>query len=294
MRFGVMIPHFGPAAQPGMVQTVARDAEALGLDTIWAGDHVIVPSHERYITNYVYEALAVMATAAAVTERIRVGVAVLVIPYRDPVVTAKAVATLDQMSSGRIVLGAGVGWMADEFAALGRNVHDRGALTDEFLDCMHTLWTTDPSSFEGRWVRFDEMRQRPKPAQDPLPVWIGGGSDVAIRRAARRGTGWLPTDPGLEPFRAGVVRYRAACEAAGVAVGTVCLRTTMGGDRPGGVDGEPRVAFSGTPDEIAADVRAYREAGMDEVLFAPTVRTVEQQHASMRLIAEHVRPLVGP
>ena len=284
MKFGIMIPHFGPAARPGMVQTVAREAEALGLDSIWAGDHIMVPATERYITSYLYEAITVMATAAAVTERITVGVSVLVIPYRDPIIAAKMLATLDQMSGGRIVLGAGVGWMEKEFSALGRNVHQRGALTDEFLDVMHTLWTTDPSSFEGRWTHFEEMRFRPKPAQDPFPVWIGGGSEAAIRRAATRGTGWQPGDPGLEEFRAAVERYREACDAAGRPRGTVCLRTTLDGGRSPAEGGRPR--FTGTPQQVAEDVDAYAEAGMDHIMFAPAIRTLDEQREYMRLLAD--------
>ena len=111
VEIGIMIPHFGAAAQPGMVETVAREAEELGFDSIWTGDHIIVPATETYITNFVYDPLMVMAAAAAVTEHIRIGVSVLVIPYRHPVSTARMLATLDQMSSGRIILGAGVGWM---------------------------------------------------------------------------------------------------------------------------------------------------------------------------------------
>ncbi len=286
MRFGIMIPHFGRAAQPGMVETVAREAEELGLDSIWAGDHVIVPAGESYITNFIYDPLVVMATAAAVTERIRIGVAVLVIPYRHPVLTASMIATLDHSSRGRIILGAGVGWMEREFAALGQDVHRRGAITDEYLDCMQALWTTDPTTFRGRWTQFEEMRLNPKPLQRPLPVWVGGGSDAAVRRAATRGTGWLPSDLTAEAAAAEVERYHAACRKAGRAPGTVCLRATLGGGQ-----GSAPAPLTGSGAELGAELDAYAHAGVEEILFAPAIRTLEEQHGAMRRVAEEVRPL---
>lgn len=297
VQFGMMIPHFGSAAQPGMVETVAREAEALGFDSIWTGDHLIVPAGETYITNFVYDPLMVMATAAAVTERIRIGVSVLVMPYRHPIVVARMLATLDQMSGGRVILGAGVGWMEREFSALGLDVHERGARTDEHLDCIQALWDTDPTSFHGRWVQFDDMRQRPKPVQDPFPVWVGGDSPAAIRRAARRGNGWLPGNAGRAAFAEGVAAYRAACEEAGRPVGPVCMRTHMRSERthenpegsgPGGV----RPDFTGTDEQIAADIDAFAALGADHIQFAPTVRTVDQQLEVMRRLAHEILPKV--
>ena len=290
VEIGIMIPHFGAAAQPGMVETVAREAEELGFDSIWTGDHIIVPATETYITNFVYDPLMVMAAAAAVTEHIRIGVSVLVIPYRHPVSTARMLATLDQMSSGRIILGAGVGWMESEFSALGLDVHQRGARTDEHLDCMHALWDTDPTTFHGRWVQFEEMRQRPKPTQDPLPVWVGGASAAAIKRAAVRGTGWIPGNAGREAFAAGVAAYRDACQSAERPVGTICIRSHM---RPEGESAESdRPDFTGTDAEIASDIDAFVALGADHIQFAPTVRTLDQQREVMRRIAHEIRPRI--
>ena len=288
VKLGIMIPHFGAAAQPGMVETVAREAEELGLDSIWTGDHLIVPSTESYISNFVYDPLMVMAAAAAVTERISIGVSVLVIPYRHPIVVARMLATLDQMSSGRVILGAGVGWMEREFSALGLDVHQRGALTDEYLDCIDALWDTDPTTFHGRWVNFEEMRQRPKPLQDPLPVWVGGASAPAIKRAAERGTGWLPSNAGREAFATAVAAYRGACQDAGRPVGTICLRTTM--QPEGDSAASDRPDFTGTDAEIASDIDAFEALGADHIQFAPTVRTLEQQREVMRRIALDIRP----
>ena len=182
MKCGVAIPHYGRASQPSMVEDLAREVEALGFDSVWASDHVLLPVEGAGVPHYFYDALIVMA-AAAVTTRLRIGTSVLVIPYRDPRLLASMLATLDQISKGRVILGAGSGGLEGEFAGLGIDFHQRGALTNEYLDCMQALWTTDPTSFHGRWIHFDEMRSNPKPFQNPLPIWIGGHSDAAIQRA---------------------------------------------------------------------------------------------------------------
>ena len=287
VEFGITIPHFGRGAQPGVVEQVAGEAETLGFDAIWASDHVIVPAGEGYVPHHFYDPLIVMATAAALTERIRVGVSVLVIPYRDPINTAKMLATLDQISRGRIILGTGVGWLEAEFAALGRDFHARGRLTDEFLDCMQALWTTDPTSFAGETYAFAEMRQNPKPVQDPFPVWVGGNGPTAIRRAAQRGTGWHPINLGLGMFTAGVEAYHAACRSAGTSPGPVCLRSMPGGRVSPSAD---RVPFTGDPEQVAHDIDQYAAAGMSQILFAPPVRDTDELLQEMRHLATHVRP----
>jgi len=289
MEYGITIPHFGRTAQPGTVERIAREAEAMGFDAIWASDHVIVPPGESYIPHHFYDPLIVMAVAAAVTTRVRVGVSVLVIPYREPITTAKMLATIDQMARGRLILGTGVGWMEKEFEALGVDFHRRGAITDEYLDCMHALWTTDPTTFQGRRVRFSEMRQNPKPVQDPFPVWIGGNGPAAIERAATRGTGWHPINLSLDYFQAGVEAYHAACRQAGTLAGPVCLRSMPGGRIQAGGD---RIPFTGEPAEIAHDLAAFAAAGLSHILFAPAAPSVEALLKEMRTITEEVRPLV--
>ena len=288
VQFGVTIPHFGRNAQPRMVEQVAREAEAMGFESVWASDHVIVPAGESYIPHYFYDPLVVMTAAAAVTQSIEIGVSVLVIPYRDPVVTAKMLATMDQMSRGRMILGTGVGWLEQEFDALNANFHARGAQCDEYLDVMQALWTSDPTSFEGRWTNFAEMRQNPKPVRSPFPIWVGGNGPPAIKRAAERGTGWHPINLTLAELGAGVEAYHAACRDNHKLMGPVCLRSMPAGRRvPDGID---RVPFSGSSGQVAEDIDAYAEAGMTHILFSPPVSDVEELLSEMRVIANEVRP----
>jgi probable F420-dependent oxidoreductase len=290
VQFGITIPHFGRNAQPGMVESVAREAEELGFESIWASDHIIVPAGEGYIPDYFYDPLIVMTAAAAVTESIEIGVSVLVIPYRDPVVTAKMLATLDQMSRGRIILGTGVGWLEQEFDALNADFHQRGAVCDEYMDVMQALWTSDPTSFEGTWTNFDDMRQNPKPVRAPFPVWVGGNGLAAIRRAAQRGTGWHPINLTLAEFTAGVEAYHAACRDAQKLMGPVCLRSMPG---PTTDPSAERVPFSGNAEQVASDIDAFSASGMTHILFSPPVASTEDLRAEMHKVAKEVRPLVG-
>lgn len=282
MRYGLAVPHFGPTARPGFVESVAREAESLGYDSLWASDHIIVPAGAGYTPHFFYDIFITMTVMAMLTERVTVGSSVLVVPYRDPVMTARMVATLDQLSGGRVVLAVGAGGFEPEFRALGADYEARGEVTDEYLDCMRALWTLDPVSFEGKRVRFSGMRQNPKPVQDPLPVWVGGNTRAAIRRAAGRGNGWHPINLGLEEFREKVGAYREACAAAGVEPGPVSLRTTLGAS-----SGE-RVPFTGGPAEVASDVDAYAAAGLDELVLALPARSVEEYQSGMRDFAEEM------
>jgi probable F420-dependent oxidoreductase len=210
MQFGVTVGNFGSYGDdPGVdgCLALAEEAERLGFDSVWVNDHVVMPSGvtSRYLYNetgaspfrvdqHIYDPLAVMAAIGARTARVRIGTSVLVVPYRNPLVLAKQLSTIDRISHGRVVLGIGVGWMREEFDALGLSHlwDDRGAVTDEFIAVCIDLWTQQgPSSFEGRWVSYRDVGALPLPAQRPhIPVWVGGKTQPALRRVARYGNGY--------------------------------------------------------------------------------------------------------
>jgi probable F420-dependent oxidoreductase len=213
MEFGVTVGNFGTfGEEPGVdgCLRLADEAERLGFDSVWVHDHVVMPSDvsSRYLYNasgdspffvdqYIYDPLVVMAAIGARTSRVLIGTSVLVVPYRNPLVLAKQLSTIDRVSHGRVVLGIGVGWMREEFDALGIDDlwEDRGAVTDEFMAACIDLWTQKgPSSFEGRWVRYANVGALPLPVQQPhIPIWVGGKTGPALRRVARYGNG---RDPG--------------------------------------------------------------------------------------------------
>ncbi len=210
MKFGAVTGNFGTFGEdPGVdgCLAVAEEAERLGYDSVWVHDHVIMPSDvtSRYLYNktgaspfrvdqFIYDPLAVMAAIGARTSRVGIGTSVLIVPYRNPLVLAKALSTIDRISHGRVILGIGVGWMAEEFAALGITEYwqHRGSVTDEFMSVCIDLWTQDgPSSFDGKWVKYADVGANPLPVQKPhIPIWVGGKTPAAIRRVARYGTGY--------------------------------------------------------------------------------------------------------
>ena len=190
MRLGVHLPQFGRAASSESIARAARQAEELGFDDVWVSDHLAVPDGAKYPPAFIYEPIITLTWAAAATHRVRLGTSVLIAPNRHPVHLAKELASLDQLSGGRVVLGTGAGWLAEEFAALGVPISERGSRTDECIDVLRACWEgDDPVSFRGPRVTIDSMKVRPKPAS-PIPIWVGGNSPAALNRAVNKGDGW--------------------------------------------------------------------------------------------------------
>jgi len=217
MRFGLSLPHFRRVAFPEAIRQVAQRAEHLGYDGIWVSDHIVIPDSavDRFGSMF-YEPLTVLGFAAACTSKVRLGTTVLILPYRNPLVTAKVLATLDVLSGGRVTAGMAVGWTEDEFKALGVPFQERGALSDEYIAAFKVLWTQDKPAFHGQHVRFENIAFEPKPVQKPhIPIWIGGNSKRAIRRAVALGDCWHPTRPLVEDVKAGVMYLREVCAQRG-------------------------------------------------------------------------------
>lgn len=287
MRYGVAIPHANRFATPTALDRMAAIVEDLGFDSLWASDHIIVPEGSGYIPELMLEPLAVLSHLAARTTHVTLGVSVLVIPYRDPVFTAKYLSSLDVISGGRLVLGVGIGWLEQEFVALGASFEERAAQTDEYLAVMRNLWETETSSFDGKWKHYDGMRMYPKAAierRGTIPIWVGGNTRPAHRRAAKLGDGWHPINMSPADLADGVVAYRAACEAAGRPAGPVCLRHMPG--RP--ASGEERAVLTGTPEEQAGDIRAYADAGLDELMLSMAWRSLDELASSLRAFMRDV------
>ena len=255
MRYGVHLPHIGRKAGPALIREAAVQAERLGFDDVWVSEHIIVPRDAAYPPSPLfYEPVLTLTWAAAATERVRLGTSVLVLPMRHPLPLAKELATLQNLSGGRLILGAGVGWMEAEFAALGARFHERGKRMDEGLALMRAVWTEDPVSFPTAVIeaRVEDMRMQPLPVA-PIPVWIGGASEPALARAARH-DGWHGSriTPEAAPGLAG--RLRALRPDPGF---TLSLRVRW----DGADEGAMRAAFS-----------AYAAAGIDHLLVEPQAR----------------------
>jgi len=203
MQVGYFAVGIGPTVDPQRIRTIATTAEHLGFSTIWAPEHVVLL--EQYASKYPYSSgrfpapvdtpiadpFTTLAYAAACPARIRLGTGICLVPEHNPLVLAKTAATLDRLSGGRFILGAGVGWLAEEFQALGISFDRRAQRTREYIDVMRKLWTEPRSSHRGEFVNFTGVLSYPKPVGSGVPVWFGGESGPALRRVAQYGDGWI-------------------------------------------------------------------------------------------------------
>lgn len=287
MQFGFNLPNDGVFTDPATMARIAREGEALGYNYLTLTDHVVLP--DTAAPGYPYsesgeflsgtpsvrhEQLTALAWIAAKTERIRLVTAVLVVPHRPAVLAAKMLATIDVLSGGRLTVGVGAGWLEPEFDALGTPpFYKRGAVTDEFLRAFRALWTERRPRFEGTYASFADIVMEPKPAQQPYPpIWVGGESPPALRRAAKLGNAWYPIGTNrahpydsLARLTAGIERLRKLTAEAGrdpAAMGVVYRVKRLGESVPARAsDGERRL-FSGSDADMLGDLRALRAAGV--------------------------------
>lgn len=229
MQFGIMFANTGHGSSPDGARAVLQAAEAGGFVTAWTVEHVVVPS--GYESAYPYDESGKMAGgaeefdlpdplvwlsfAAAATTTIRLGTGILIVPQRNPVVTAKAVATLDHLSGGRVDLGVGVGWLREEFEALGVPFERRGKRLDEYVEAMRALWTQDRAEYHGEFVDFANCISRPRPAQGSVPIVVGGHTDAAAKRAGRLGDAFFPGSATPEDIAALVAVMRSTAAEHG-------------------------------------------------------------------------------
>jgi probable F420-dependent oxidoreductase len=300
-------------ASPESLRSLAQRAEDLAFDSVWVSDHIILPRQIESFYPYAvdgaptfqpddpyYDPLAALNFLAGCTQRVRLGTHVLILPYRNPVLTAKLVSTLDVLSGGRVILGVGVGWMEEEFQALGLDTYaQRGAVTDEYIQLYKELWTKDEPSFDGEFYQISGSGFSPKPVQKPHPpIWIGGHTGPAIRRAARYGDGWMPI--GLRPpailepeelsgliarLRRLTVQAGRDEEAVDLTFSTeVRFNNSAGGARPW---------MNGRPEQIAADIRQYMDLGVANFIIgfagADSVSSIQE---NMEQFSREVIPLI--
>jgi probable F420-dependent oxidoreductase len=285
LRVGVTLPNYGPLANAETLSRLARTAEALGFDSVWLADHLVAPCDVHSVYPFdrradpeparldglvdFYEPLITLAYLAAATKTVRLGISVYVVPYRNPVVTAKLVATLDALSGGRVIFGAGVGWLREEFHAVGADPHVRGRVTDEYLEVCRRLWRDEVACFDGAHYHLPRVRTGPKPIQRPWPpIWIGGNSEAALARAAALGDGLHLIDLGPQEVAAIAVRMSERLRDCGRPRGgfTLSLRKGVLIAADGG--GTERALY-GSAEKVRRDRDAYAQAGLDYLLVSP-------------------------
>jgi probable F420-dependent oxidoreductase len=312
MQIGFNLPVSGPMATPKTMAEVAKLGEALGFDYLTMTDHVALP--DTSTPGYPYsetgefyspdpghrvEQLTATAWVAAKTDKIRLVLAVMVVPYRPAVVTSKMLTTIDVLSEGRLTVGIGAGWLKPELETLTHTPFaERGAVTDEYLDAFRAIWTQDRPVFHGKYTNIEGLLVDPKPVQKPHPpIWVGGESGPSMRRAARVGDAWYPigtnaqhmldTRPRLE---AGIARMRkltAAAERDPGEMGIVYRIKRHGFEAPPATDGNRRL-FTGSIEAVIDDIHALKAMGVTAMDFDFEGRDADVAIAGMRKFRDTV------
>jgi probable F420-dependent oxidoreductase len=263
--------HRGDNANPERLRDLATTAEQAGFESLWVGDHIALSRDAPdYWDESRFEALTTLAFAAAVTTRIRLGVAVIVLPQRQPVLLAKQLTTIDRLSNGRLTVGIGAGYLKPELEALGVALSDRGAKTDEFIEVLFGMWKQE-QSYSGRWVNYDGVLQAPQPVQQPHPpLVVGGHARVALERAARVGDGWF----GWKLSAAAVAESVQTLQGLRAQSGAAPLEITIVADEPM----TPKLA------------REYEAAGVHRLVLVPPVMSLAETDALVSYAAAELLP----
>jgi len=291
MRVGIHLPHIGRKAGPEAIRRAAIQAEELGFADAWTSEHIIIPKGAPYPPSALfYDPFLTLTWAAAFTKRIRLGTSVLVLPMRHPLPLAKELATLQNLSEGRLILGAGVGWMREEIELLGAPFDQRGAWSDEAIRIMRACWRDARTSFDGRFFSFKDMGCYPKPVRGDIPIWMGGHAKPALRRIVALADGWHAAFPTADGLAAGLHELREECarQRRPFEELTITLRAGLA-LRPS-PSGSDRKALQGTADEIVGDLRRFKALGVSHVLLEGSYRDLSRMIATFEAFARDIRP----
>ncbi len=298
MKVGFGIPNNYGIEDPNDLVTMAVTAEELGYNSVWVREHLF---HAEYVAERLgdkpyHDALTVLIAIGVATKTVRLGTSVLVLPWHDPARLGKMIATLDQLSHGRVDFGIGVATTRDEFENLGVEFTTRGKRTDEMLDALRVLWMQDTPEHNGHFYRYSGLKFSPKPFQKPYPpILVGGSSPAAYRRVARIGDGWHTLRQTPAQFADGRAKIIALTEAAGRDPAglhysiTVPMKFT---GKPPSAPVQDRTALTGTDDDIAATMRAYRDAGLDEIIVSVSTGEVAEHDSAMRHFMASIWPKI--
>jgi probable F420-dependent oxidoreductase len=316
MQFGFALPGRGSLATPEAITKLAEKADALRYTSVFVTDHVVIPT--SYSSTYPYaasgrftgdwtngylEPMAMMGVLVGLTSRVKIGTSVLVMPYRNPVVTAKMLATLDVMSGGRMILGAGVGWMKEEFEALqAPPFAERGKVTDEYLRLMRDMWTKEPAQFTGAHYRLPSVSAMPKPPQKGgIPIWIGGHTDVALRRTGELADAWHPIAmrppamllPDEYAEKAKIIHGWARKAGRDPKAITLSVRVPLElAAKRGNAAVSDQPGFRGTAQDVIRHIKRYQALGVSHFVFDPAPQDLKGQLLQMERFAQEVRPNV--
>lgn len=292
MKFGIAVPNFGAFAGREQITELSVLAEEFHYDSLWVSDHVIIPRSHKTFGDTFLDPLLTLAYIAGSTNRIELGTSVIILPYRNPLALAKMVSTLDTLSRGRIILGIGAGWLEGEFKALGVPFRERGKITDEYIEVIKELWTSNSPEYRGEYARFSDIKFLPKPERKPHPpVWVGGESSKAMERAARHGDGWHPFGLTPEAFRekAEYLKTLLPPEKKDGFIMSLRRNIEINDKREFG----PEETLRGNIEKIMKGIKDYRAAGVDHIILYILGRDFKAILGTLRVFAEEIRPGLG-
>jgi len=309
MQIGIVLPNLGPLATPDAMIAIAERAEQQGFADVWTSDHLAVPIESQASYPYVrrsgvrldpshpiIDPMIALAGIATRTERIRLGVSVYLAALRHPIVAARLVASLDRLSRGRVCLGVGAGWIPEEYEMLGIAFRERGAVLDEHIACMRALWTEPQPQFSGQYYQLENLGFEPKPVQSRLPIWVGGNSAPARRRAARAGDGWHVIDVPLPDLEVGIADLHRLCREAGrnPADVVVSMRAQVSLTPEPVAPADRFAPLIGTREQVIHDLRAMEALGVGHVALWPAGRIDGLEHYLERIdeLASEVMPAI--
>ncbi len=298
MKLGICVPHYGRAIEVGRILEVVRHAEGRGLDSVWVTDHVIVPHGAGVIyRDDMLDPLALLPWLAGVTERITLGTSVVILPYRSPIPVAKLLASVDVLSGGRLIVGAAIGWLEGEFAALGVPFRERASRSDEALEIMRALWTQEQPALTTRHHRLQNVQVSPIPLQKPRPpLWIGGTSEGAFRRVARLGDGWHASSMNHEAFRQGkesVLRFWSEARREGEPTWSLRIPILLDGVHRPAVDMgllRGRYTLAGSVAQVIDALGSFKDLGVSHVALEVSYTTYPAILETIDIIADKIRP----
>jgi probable F420-dependent oxidoreductase len=270
MKFGVCVPNYGNYSVEEL-RMVSLETEVLGYDSVWLTDHILMQRNSGTPYERILETIACMAYLAAITERVKLGISSLIVAMRNPVVAAKQLATIDNLSSGRVMLAVGAGWNEKEFSNLGADFHDRGTRVNESIKVIRALWGGEDRFENGGHIRigFRDVVFEPKPVQKNLTLWVGGASEAAMKRAITLGDAWHPNVVPLDQFENMVAKFRSL---PGGEKKDICVRIGIDSrsDRSEyvGPQGEKRIMFSGNRKDNDRTIEKLSSLGVKYIVLA--------------------------
>lgn len=304
MKFGICLPIRLSLEAKDNIE-IAKAAENYGIDSIWVSDHVVMPEkHLGSFSEVFYDPFMLLSYIAAETSTIELGTSVIILPYRNPVVVAKMIATLDVLSEGRVIFGVGPGWMREEYDALSIPYEKRGARTNEYIRAIKELWVNDDPKYKGKFCSFSDIKFYPKPLQKPHPpVFIAGASDYAIKRAVELGDGWQPTWVSPEDVKEGISKLETVAAEKGKDLSnfTYSVRNRLhiidadyqaNNDNNSESD-DPPFLLRGTVSEITKSIKDYKKLGVSHIVLDPVVESLDDIFHTMEIVSREIMPVIN-